>query len=243
MSAVLLNIVIGLATSVLSGGSIWLLQRVRGTRILRGKAALCGLESGGTCLIVMNNHWRKPGTTAHDDVYTMIDVAALAYEAGCEVTVSPVEELHEGNGDRTEFCIGGPISNTRTAGHLAEHLPGVTHRTFTKRERADIIVGARRFTMEAGRREHALIAKFTPPQSSRPVILISGQTSTANRAAVHLLRRDYRKLSKAVGSTERFCIVAGVTSAAAFGHQSVEIVADVTEAAFARKALPGPVSG
>lgn len=234
MSAVLFNIVIGLATSVLSGGTVWIWQRAAKASVMRRQAAFFGLAPGGTCLIMMNDHWQKPGSTGHNDVHTMIEIAALAYETGCPVEVLPASELHESNGDRTEFCIGGPASNPRTTGHLAAHLPGARHLPNDKQLRPGaLVVGGEKFVFEYGRREYALVAKFTPPGSSRPVFVISGQRALANRAAIHFLKREYRNLSSTVTSIERFCLILRVNASETYGHQGTELVADVTVAAFA----------
>jgi hypothetical protein len=58
VSAALLNILIGLVTSVLSGGSVLAWRHVKDARILSRKAAFFG-------------HWQKPGSTSHDDVQAM----------------------------------------------------------------------------------------------------------------------------------------------------------------------------
>ena len=127
MSSALLNITIGLATSIIGGGSVWLWQRVRNARLLRRKEIFFGLEPGGTCLIVMNNKANMVGSTHHHDVQAMIEIAALAGGVGSLVLIESCNEFHGINGDRTEFCIGGPGggSNPRTGGHLAAHLPSV----------------------------------------------------------------------------------------------------------------------
>jgi hypothetical protein len=233
VSAVVFNIVIGLVTSVVSGGSVWAWHRVAITAAARRKAAFFGLAPGTTCLIVMNNHWQKPGSTSHNDVYTMIEIAALAHEAGCPITVQPTDELHEGNGDRTEFCIGGPNSNPRTAGHMSAYLPGVRQGPPKKLGPAALVVGGQRFPFEHKRREYALVAKFTPPGSSRPVIVISGHRALNNRAAIHFLIREYRNLSRTLASLERFCLVLRVNNSGTYGHEATELIADVTDAAFA----------
>jgi hypothetical protein len=197
------------------------------------RAAFLGLKPGGTCLIVMPNHWQKPGSSSHGDVHTMIEVATLAHEAGCPIAVLPADGLHENNGDRTEFCIGGPTSNPRTAGHLAAYLPGVTYRAFTARRNAGaILVGGRLFGFDHGRQEHALVAKFTPPHSSRPVIVIFGQRSIDNQAAIHFLTREYRSLANTVASADQFCLIVRVASSDTYGYQATELIADVTVAAF-----------
>jgi hypothetical protein len=233
VSATLLNIVIGLITSILSGGSVWAWRRVKDARILRRKAAFFGLDPGTTCLIVMNNHWQKPGSTSHSDVHTMIEVATLAADTGCPVSVLPGDDLRESNGDRTEFCIGGPTSNPRTAGHLASHLPGVRYRPYSaKRDSGAILVAGQQFLFDHGRLEHALIAKFTPPHSSRPVIVIAGHRALDNQAVIHFLMREYRTLSKIVDSLDRFCLILRVNSSDTYGFQATELAADVTAAAF-----------
>lgn len=233
MSAVVFNIVIGLVTSLLSGGSVWAWHRTAIATAVRRKVAFFGLAPGTTCLIVMNNHWQKPGSTSHNDVYAMIEVAALAHETGCPIMVLPADQLRESNGDRTEFCIGGPTSNPRTAGHMAANLPGVKDLSEAGGlGPGALLVGGEQFRFERGRLEHALVARFTPPGSSRSVILISGHRSINNRAAIHFLTREYRNLSKSVASIEQFCLVLRIDASDTYGHQATELVADVTTAAF-----------
>ena len=239
MSEVALNVVIGLVTSVLSGGSVWAWHRAALVSAVHRKAAFFGLVPGGTCLIMMNNHWQKRGSTSHDDVQAMIEIANLAHETGSPIVVMPADELHEGNSDRTEFCIGGPTSNPRTAGHLAAHLPGVRHLSIENEPGPGaLIVGGEQFPYERGRLEYALVAKFTPSGSSRPVIVISGHRSLNNRAAIHFLIREYRKLSKTVASLEQFCLVLRTNASATYGHHATELLADVTTAAFAPYQTP-----
>jgi hypothetical protein len=235
LSAALTNIVIGLVTSILTGGSVWAWQRARDSRVLRRKAAFFGLRTGGTCLIVMNHKYDATGATAWDDVHAMIEIAVLAHEAGSAVSVKSCDETHESNADRTEFCIGGLNSNPRTIGHLAHHLPGVTLRPYhaTRRDSAAIVVGDQRFLYEHGKIEHALAAKFTPPAATSPVILICGQRAIANRAAVHYLRRNYLTLTRNLDSIDKFCLIIRTTASDTYGHETTELAADVTATAFA----------
>lgn len=145
------------------------------------------------------------------------------------------DEIQESNGDRTEFCVGGPSSNPRTAGHLANYLPGVTLRPYhaVRRDSAAIVAGDQRFLFDHGTLEHALVAKFTPPTASRPVILICGQTALANRAVIRYLQHDYLALTKRLASTDQFCLVVRITSSDTYGPELTELAADVTTAAFA----------
>src|SRR5690606_41346641 len=54
-----------------------------------------------------------------------MELSLIAAELGCHVSLES-GDFRGGNGDRTEFCVGGPIggANIRTGGHLAAHLPG-----------------------------------------------------------------------------------------------------------------------
>ena len=52
MSAIVLNIVVGLMTSILSGGAVWAWGRARLTRRQRERARFFGVSHAGTCRIV-----------------------------------------------------------------------------------------------------------------------------------------------------------------------------------------------
>ncbi|HEY5985916.1 MAG TPA: hypothetical protein VIV12_05945 [Streptosporangiaceae bacterium] len=237
MSAVILNIVIGLVTSVLSGSSVWFWQRVDKTRMSRSKAAFFGLHPGGTCLIVMNHRWNDPRSTHQNDVHAMIEIGALATEIGVRVSLKSCDDIRESNSDRTEFCVGGPISNPRAAGHLAAHLPGISVSP-SRRDGLAITAGGERFVYDRGTLAYVAVAKFTPATATRPVILICGQSAITNRAAVYLLKRDYRHLKKTLGSADRFCLILRVTAPDVYGHEMVEVAKDVSDTAF--MAQPSP---
>jgi hypothetical protein len=239
VSAVLLNIVIGLVTSVLTGSSVWAWQRVDKTRRSRRKAAFFGLRPGDTCLIVMNHRWNDPRSTHQNDVHALIEIGALATEIGARVSVKSCDDIRESNFDRTEFCVGGPSSNPRTAGHLAACLPGIRVSP-SKRDDLAISGGSHRYGYEKGASAHAVVAKFTPAASTRPVILICGQSAIANRAAVHLLKRDYRQLARTLSRADRFCLILRVTAPDVYGHEMVEVAEDVSDTAFT--ARPSPLS-
>jgi hypothetical protein len=239
VSAALLNISIGLITSVVSGTAVLLWRRAARSRLLHRKAAFFGLRPGRPCLIVMNNHWRLAGSASHDDVQVMLEIAALAHETGCPVSVIPADDLRERAEDSTEFCVGGPLSNPRTAAHLAAYLPGVKQRPVSARsDSGAIIVGGSKFAFKRGKQEHALVAKFTPAHSEYPVFLICGQRAIDSRAAVSFLTRNYRALAKDIATAGKFCLIIGVNSADAYGAQAAELAADVTAAAFTAPARP-----
>jgi hypothetical protein len=234
VSAVIENILIGLITSVVSATAVWLWQRAARARYVRRRGAFFSLGRGATCLIIMNNKWNMPGSTEQNDVTAMVEVATLATELGAKVVIKSCSDFKESNGDRTEYCIGGPESNPRTAWYLASCLPRVTANPYipSRPDSVDFVIGDQRFPYEPGKREHALAVKFLPPGGRRPVVLICGQTSITNIAAIHLLKRDYRALGKTLTSTEQFCVVVRVTAPEVYGYEMADVAADVSDAAF-----------
>ncbi|MFI9365535.1 hypothetical protein ACIG5E_31460 [Kitasatospora sp. NPDC053057] len=62
--------------------------------------------------------------------------------------------------------------------------------------------------------------------------MIMGQSAIANRAAVYLLKRDYKRLAREVKSLNRFCLMLRVDAADTYGYQAVEVAADLSAVAF-----------
>lgn len=239
MGSVVANIVLGLVTSVLSGGGVWLWQRASRLRQANHKAAFFGLNRGARCVIMMNHHWNHLPSVSRRDVRAMIDIALLAGELGSEVLVRVADEPYGAAGRETEFCVGGPDSNPRSASYVATYLPGVAYRLPPGEEmHKAIVVGNQTFRRERGRREYGLIARLHLPTGST-VFLIIGQASLMNQASTHFLHNEYRKLAKLYGSTERFCVVVRVRDSDVYGHELVELECDVTTAAYG---VPSPVA-
>lgn len=235
IQSVLANIAIGLVTSFLGGGVVWLWERVKRARVVNKQAALFGVLPGQACLFVVGNKYNSPGTTHQRDVRAIIELALLAGELGCQVTVES-GEFRGGNSDRTEFCVGGPSggANIRTSGHLAAHLPGVVIHPYsaTHPDSVAIEVGGEKFLFDRGNQEYALVAKFTPTESKCPVFLVAGQTSVANLAAIHFLRREYMRVFRKLTSVERFCLLIKVSDIRTYDFHRAEIVREVTASAF-----------
>ncbi|QKV93992.1 hypothetical protein HUT19_21380 [Streptomyces sp. NA02950] len=237
MLSVLANIVIGLVTSLLGGGLVWLWERGKRTRRLHRKAGFFGVVPGETCLIVLGSKHHEPGSAHPRDVRSVVELAMLAGELGCQVTVMS-SDFRGSNGDRTEFCVGGPLgdANVRSGGHLATYLPGVTIHPYSDRpDSVAYSVGGEQYLFDRGNEEYALVAKFTPAESSRPVILVCGQSSVANQGAIHFLRRAYAEAAAAVESTERYCLVIKVSGIHTYEFHRAELERDVSAAAFARR--------
>ncbi|MBC3993886.1 hypothetical protein H8N00_34445 [Streptomyces sp. AC563] len=233
--SVLANVSIGLLTSVLGGCLVWLWERGKHTRTLNRKGAFFGVRPGGTCLIVLGNKHDAPGAAHHRDVRATVELAMLAGELGCTVTVES-DDFRGSNGDHTEFCVGGPLggANARTAGHLSAHLPGVTFHPYGPEgdDSVAIEVAGQRYRFDPGNQSYALVAKFTPQEFRRPIILVCGQSAVANQAAIHFLRREYAQVAARLATVERYCVLIKVSGITTYDYHRAEFVGDVTGAAF-----------
>ncbi|MFE4575418.1 hypothetical protein [Streptomyces chartreusis] len=229
------NIGIGLVTSLLGGVFVWLWDRTKRTREVNRRAAFFGVRPGQTCLIVLGNKYNAPGTAHYRDVRAVVELSLLAGELGCKVAVES-GDFRGSNGDRTEFCVGGPSggANIRTGGHLAAHLPGVTIHAYdaTLPDSMAIEVGGEKFRCDRGTQEYALVAKFQPAESTSPVFLVSGQTSVGNLAAIHFLRREYANVAGRLSSLERFCLLIKVSDIGTYEFHRAELEREVSAAAF-----------
>ncbi|WP_155055776.1 hypothetical protein [Streptomyces blattellae] len=229
------DLMLGLLASCLSGLAVWLWQRGRHNRDLRVRMRVVGVRPGDTCLIVMNNKYGAPGTTHHHDVQAMIEAAVLSHSLRCEVEIVRSDDFRGSNGDKPEFCIGGPLgSNVRSAGHLAHSLPGVLFHPYTHPDHPLAIeADGERYRWVRRNEGYALLAKFTAPGGSRPVLLICGQSAVTNHAAAYFLRHSYRRIADTVSSTERFCLLLKVPSIGTYGFQGVTLERDLSDTAFA----------
>ncbi len=232
----LANIAMGLVTSLLGGGFVWLWERGKRTRTLNRKARFFGIRPGETCLVVLPNKHNAPGTAHHRDVQAVVQVAMLAGELGGHVVVAS-DSLRGSNGDRTEFCVGGPLgdANIRAGGHLAAYLPGVTLHPYSDRpDSVAFSVGGEQYLFDRGNAEYALVAKFTPQESSRPVVLVCGQSALANQAAIHFLRREYARVATEITSEERYCLLIKISDIRTYEFHRAVLERDISAAAFAQ---------
>jgi hypothetical protein len=230
-------VLVGLATSLIGGTCVWLWERGRRSRVLRRKADFFGVVPGESCVIVIGNKYNLPDATNRKDVRAIIEVATLASQLGSDVITESSNDFRGSNDARTEFCIGGPLggANIRTGGHLAAHLPGVTILPYSEEpESAAFVVDGHRYLFERDNLEYALVAKFTPPEASRPVFLICGHSSLANQAAIHYLKRHHRDVARSLESLDRFCIVIKVPDIGTYGFQAATLERDITRQAFTR---------
>jgi hypothetical protein len=229
------NIVLGLAASAISAAAGWFFRTYLWHRQLRRKQRFFGLPSGSECLLVVN---QDPGATgrsvARHDAFALMEVSALVKECGAHADVVGHDSAAQGFGTRTEFCVGGPTSNARTAAHLRQMLPGVEVNTdFTAPDGGAFTIGGEVHRMDKGAVEYVLLARFTTPEGGRPVFLACGQRGVTNQAAVRYLARHHARLARKHGLDATFCLLLKVVNSAAYGPDMVESARDVTAAATA----------
>ncbi|MET9606568.1 hypothetical protein ABZZ17_16060 [Streptomyces sp. NPDC006512] len=227
------NIVLGLVATALSGGFGWSARTYLWRRALRRKQAFLGLPTGSDCLFVVNRQMGGKDSSLHrNDAFALLEISALIKDCGATVQIVPHDTARQGFGERAEFCVGGPASNTRTTAHLASMLPGV--RVVTSEEpgpdRGAIRVGGETYRWEAGLVEYVLLARLAGGRATRPVFLLSGQTAVSNQAAARYLAREHVRLARTHGR-EPFCLVLKVVNSDAYGPDVTELAADVTRAA------------
>ncbi|MFE0629549.1 hypothetical protein ACFW3D_21625 [Streptomyces sp. NPDC058864] len=243
------NIVLGLAASGISAALGWFVRTYLWRRKLRRKQRFFGLPTGSECLMVIN---RDAGSTrgwsvARHDVFALIELSALIKECGAHAEVLPHDTAWQGFGARTEFCIGGPISNHRMAAHLRSMLPGFQVNDFTGpvEDQGALTVGGEAYRMEKGKVEYVFLARLAADENTgnnRPVFLASGQRGVTNQAAVRYLARHYLRLSRKYGVDGTFCLLLKVVNSDAYGPDVVEVVADVTREARTPASLPVAVT-
>jgi hypothetical protein len=169
------------------------------------------------------------------DVAALVELATLARECGARADLASDAELAQEFGRLTEFCVGGPGGNSRTETHLRTLLPGVTFRP-PGDDPATLVVGDAAFPCVPGIAEFVILARAFGPAGGKPVFLLAGQTAPTNLAAARHLDRKHRELFRAHGADRPFCLVLRIVEPAVYGIDFTEVVADVSDVAFAAPA-------
>ncbi|MFG2500651.1 hypothetical protein ACGFSB_20845 [Streptomyces sp. NPDC048441] len=237
------NIVLGVIATGVAAALGWFARTYLWRRKLRRKQRFFGLPDDSECLLVVN---RKAGggdwSVARRDVFALLELSALIKDCGAQTQIVAHDTAQQGIGDHTEFCIGGPISNLRTAAHLDSLLPGVQMNTDPEPgpDRGSFLIGGERYRWQPDSVEHVLLARlFGQGDGGRPVFLVSGQHSNANHAAARYLGRHHSRLAAKHGD-KSFCLLLRVVNPQAYGPDVVELVADVTRTATAAPPVRTP---
>ncbi|MFG3152128.1 hypothetical protein ACGF7W_08765 [Streptomyces sp. NPDC048219] len=238
------NIVLGVIAAGISAALGWLARTYLWKRKLRRKQAFFGLPENAESLLVVN---RDPATSEpavhRFDVFALLELSALIKDCGAHVQVVTQDTVHQGFGERTEFCVGGPGSNRRMVAHMAAMLPGVRINVDPEPgpDRAAFQIGGERYRMDPGVTEYVMLARLTAGdrREARPAFLFCGQRAITNQAATRYLARHHERLARKHGKNS-FVLLLKVVNSQAYGPDVVELVGDVTRAA--TSPLPVPAS-
>jgi hypothetical protein len=229
------DLLVNLLASVVAGAAAWLAQRALSYRRLARKRAFFGLGEGATCLLAVARHASSPHQLSvhRRDVAALVELAAIARECGAQADLRPENDVPQGIGRLTEFCVGGPPMNARTGAHLRWILRGVRVQPYDPEVRElRFSVGTTTFRHEPGKAAYVVLARAWGPSGGQPVFVIGGQTASSNLAAARFLTANYRQLHRQYGATKQFCLVLRIVEPAVYGSEFTEIVADMTSQAF-----------
>jgi hypothetical protein len=223
------DLMVNLLASVVAGAAVWIGQWFLRYHRLARKRAFFGLTDGATCLLAVAKHAASPHELSvhRRDVAALVELASIARDCGGRADLVSGEDIPEGLGRLTEFSVGGPDGNPRTAAHLRSILRGVRVELFD-----EFAIGTTTFRRERDRAEYVVVARAWGTAGGRPLFVLGGQTARTNLAAARFLAARHPELHRRYGSDRRFCLVLRVVEPAVYGSDFVEIAADVTDTAF-----------
>ena len=227
------DLIVNLLASVIAGVAVWVGQRLLRHRRVALRRSFLGVERGSDVVFFVSRHAssNRPHSVHKTDVAALLEVATAIKEVGGRPTlVTPGEHAPE-SGRFTEYCVGGPTTNPRTAAYLRSSLPGV-RADFDAPETLAFWIGDECYRRQPGIEEFALLARITHPTSGRPVFLIVGQVAPANLGVARYLVDNVPALRKTVGVKADFCLVLRVREPGELGPGLVELVADRSVDAF-----------
>ena len=243
------DLLVNLLASVVAGAAVWLGQRLVRYRRLARKRAFFGLDKGADCLLAVSRHAASPHQLSvhRRDVEALVELATIARDCGGRADLAAEDDISQGIGRMTEFCVGGPQGNPRTAAHLRSILRGIRIDAAEGRE-LPFSVGTATFRREPGRAEYVVLARVWGPAGGCPVFVLGGQTARTNLAAARFLAARYRQLHRRYGASKPFCLVLRIVEPDVYGVDFTEIAADATDEAFqppgsAPDAGPAAVTG
>ncbi|MFF2501929.1 hypothetical protein ACFVTY_00825 [Streptomyces sp. NPDC058067] len=235
------NIALGVVAVGVGALIGWLVRTHLWNRKLRRKQTFFGLPDNAESLLVVNRDAGGPELMVkRHDVFALLELSAIIKDCGAHAQVIAHDTAHQGFGERTEFCVGGPASNRRMLAHMQSLLPGVRVNTDPEPgpDRGAFQIGSERYRLEPGSTEYVLLARLTAGQGqgARPVFLFCGQLPVTNQAATRYLARHHERLARKHGDNA-FALLLKVVNSQAYGPDVVELVGDVTRAA----QTPAPV--
>ena len=225
------DVVMSLVSSVIAGTAVWLGQWLLRYRRVARKRAFFGVAPGAACLLIAARHFSSPQSNSvhRRDMAALVELATIVNDCGGRAEVSADGPGVPGIGRNTEFCVGGPTANPRTAAHLRAFLPGVS---FDPDDDMTLTTNSTVYRRSPEHAEYVVLAKARIPSTTRPVFVIAGQTARSNLAAARLLASGYRKLQRTYGTDGPFCLILKTVEPDTYGADFVEVESDVTGTAF-----------
>ena len=227
------DLMINLLASIIAGTAVWLAQFGIRRRRVNARRAFFGLPAMSTALLVTARHYSSPSDRSvhRRDVAALVELATLVRECGARADLIGGADVRPELGRLTEFCVGGPSANPRSAAHLRTALRGVTYQVGERGGTKAFTVGGTDY-VNTPAETYAVLARFYAPGAPRPVFFLGGLTADGNNAAARHLGAHQRALLTAYGDDRPFCLVLRVREPEAYGTDFTELVADVSDVAF-----------
>jgi hypothetical protein len=235
------EIAISLLSSAITGVAVAVLSWLGRRRRIERMRAFFGVRPGSRPLLVVGQH----AASVHEmsvhlnDAAGVVDMAAMVMTCGGEPELVGQHQVPKALGAVAEMCVGGPYGNSRTATHLRFLAPGIELAVYDEDPSMTITIGDDGYSRD-GDVSYALLVKTFGPQGGAPVFLICGQTALDNRAAARYLTQHHRVLARRYGLTGRFAVMLQMKGVYEYGTDAVDVVEDVSLAAFDRTAPTRP---
>jgi len=221
------DLAINLLASAIAGTAVWLSQWLVRVRRLARLRAFFGVLAGSSCIVAVSRHAASSHSMSvhRRDVAAVVEVATLLRQCGASADVLVTDADLRGVGETTEFCIGGPSTNRRTAAHLSKFVPGLTIDSHeTDPDGLTLRLAGRAFRRVPGVEEFALVFRIPiKVGAKRPLWIICGQTARSNHAAARYLNAESRTLIRRFGRQPGFCLALKVINPTIYDHRYVEL--------------------
>lgn len=232
------DLAVNLLASAIAGFTVWFSQRFVRVRRLARLRAFLGVTAGSDCTVAVSRHASSshPMSVHRRDVAAVVEVVTLIRQCGATADVIVSDDDLRGIGDAAEFCVGGPVTNPRTAAHLSRFVPGLVIDSYDSNpDGLTMHLAGRDFRRVIGVEEYVLVFRLPVEVGARrPLWIICGQTARSDHAAARWLNTESRLLARRYGRRDAFGLALKVVNPAAYDHRYVELVAEFDQSQFGR---------
>lgn len=229
------DLAINLLASIIAGVAVWLYQRTAQFQRVNRRKLFFGITKDAECIVSVPRHASspRPNSVHRRDLAAVVEVAVIVEECSGEVDININSDGERDIGTATEFCIGGPLANNRTAAHLERFVPGFYMAPWPEDRSLTMRLGTVKFHRAEHHEEYAFVIRIAlPAPAVGPLWIICGQVAVTNQAAARYIRLNYKELRKQYGNKRSFCIALRVLDSHAYGHSQVQVAGDYTHLAF-----------